>query len=168
MIGVSNHLLSIVFGFHYHSQKVIGSLGWIKLIPSMKCFSHMFVKSILLEKNMAATHLGEWQIQSTWSCLFKSSAKNDDWKPWKASSLRMHGTICIFTYMNGWFFMVNVGKPASPMDPIRLEVGRIFSHVWSLWFESMTPRVMEWPPIFPRQFFSATFFLGFGPIGNSP
>ena len=27
MIGVSNHLLSIVFRFHYHSQKVIGSLG---------------------------------------------------------------------------------------------------------------------------------------------
>ena len=27
MIGVSNHLLSIVFGFHYDSQKVIGSLG---------------------------------------------------------------------------------------------------------------------------------------------
>ena len=26
MIGMSNHLLSIVFGFHYHSQKVIGSL----------------------------------------------------------------------------------------------------------------------------------------------
>ena len=26
MIGVSNHLLSIVFRFHYHSQKVIGSL----------------------------------------------------------------------------------------------------------------------------------------------
>ena len=30
MIGMSNHLLSIVFNvfrFHYHSQKVIGSLG---------------------------------------------------------------------------------------------------------------------------------------------
>ena len=27
MIGVSNHLLSIVFRFHYHSQKVIGCLG---------------------------------------------------------------------------------------------------------------------------------------------
>ena len=27
MIGLSNHLLSIVLGFHYHSQKVIGSLG---------------------------------------------------------------------------------------------------------------------------------------------
>ncbi len=29
MIGVSNHLLSIVFRFHYHSQKVIGSLGYV-------------------------------------------------------------------------------------------------------------------------------------------
>ena len=26
-VGVSNHLLSIVFRFHYHSQKMIGSLG---------------------------------------------------------------------------------------------------------------------------------------------
>ena len=32
MIGVSNHLLSIVFRFHYHSQKVIGSLGNRKYI----------------------------------------------------------------------------------------------------------------------------------------
>ena len=31
MIRVSNHLLSIVFWFHYHSQKVIGSLGSGKL-----------------------------------------------------------------------------------------------------------------------------------------
>ena len=27
MIRVANHLLSIVFRFHYHFQKVIGSLG---------------------------------------------------------------------------------------------------------------------------------------------
>ena len=27
MIGVYNHLLRKVFRFHYHSQKVIGSLG---------------------------------------------------------------------------------------------------------------------------------------------
>ena len=27
MIGVSNHLLRIVFRFHYQSQKVIGCLG---------------------------------------------------------------------------------------------------------------------------------------------
>ena len=32
MIGVSNHLLSIVFRFHYHSQKVIGSLGIVDLL----------------------------------------------------------------------------------------------------------------------------------------
>ena len=29
MIGVYNHILSKVFWFHYHSQKVIGSLGYI-------------------------------------------------------------------------------------------------------------------------------------------
>ena len=29
VIGVSNHLLSIVFRFHYHSQEVIGSLGYM-------------------------------------------------------------------------------------------------------------------------------------------
>ena len=35
MIGVYNHLLSKVFRFHYHSQKVIGSLGLLeKLVPS--------------------------------------------------------------------------------------------------------------------------------------
>lgn len=27
MIGIFNHLVSIVFRFHYHSQDVIGSLG---------------------------------------------------------------------------------------------------------------------------------------------
>ena len=34
MIGLSNHLLSIVFRFHYRSQKVIGSLG-IWLFPKI-------------------------------------------------------------------------------------------------------------------------------------
>ena len=38
MIGVSNHLLSIVFRFHYHSQKVIGSLGDIIMIPFLFVF----------------------------------------------------------------------------------------------------------------------------------
>ena len=31
MIGMYNHLLSKVFRFHYHSEKVIGSLGLINL-----------------------------------------------------------------------------------------------------------------------------------------
>ena len=35
MIGVYNHLLRKVFRFHYHSQKVIGSLG---LEPHDPCF----------------------------------------------------------------------------------------------------------------------------------
>ena len=42
MIGVSNHLLSIVFRFHYHSQKVIGSLGDSILIFA-GCFLVFFV-----------------------------------------------------------------------------------------------------------------------------
>ena len=32
MIGVYNHLLSKVFRFHYHSQKVIGSLGCVHFL----------------------------------------------------------------------------------------------------------------------------------------
>ena len=32
MIGVSNHFLSIVLRFHYHSQKGIGSVGLVKLL----------------------------------------------------------------------------------------------------------------------------------------
>ena len=32
MIGVYNHLLSKVFRFRYHSQKVIGSLGIMNLL----------------------------------------------------------------------------------------------------------------------------------------
>ena len=35
MIGVYNHLLRKVFGFHYHSEKVIGSLGYIKNTTSL-------------------------------------------------------------------------------------------------------------------------------------
>ncbi len=37
MIGVSNHLLSIVFRFHFHSQKVIGSslLCFLISLPSI-------------------------------------------------------------------------------------------------------------------------------------
>ena len=45
MIGVSNHLLSIVFRSHYHSQKVIGSLGFVGEMIQFEyiftvCFKH--------------------------------------------------------------------------------------------------------------------------------
>ncbi len=33
-------------------------------------------------------------------------------------TLGIHGTNGIFAYMNGWFFMVNVGKYTRPMDPM--------------------------------------------------
>ena len=39
MIGVSNHLLTIVFRFHYHSQEVIGSLGYTN---TYTCSKHFF------------------------------------------------------------------------------------------------------------------------------
>ena len=38
MIGVSNHLLTIVFRFHYHSQEVIGSLGYSGKYPAVFAF----------------------------------------------------------------------------------------------------------------------------------
>ena len=38
---------------------------------------------------------------------------------------RIHGT-CIYTYMNGWFFMVNVGEYTSPMDPMGMWFSPIF------------------------------------------
>ena len=42
MIGMSNHLLSIGFRFHYHSQKVIGSPGWWvlhdRILSSSLCY----------------------------------------------------------------------------------------------------------------------------------
>ncbi len=49
MIGVYNHLLSKVFRFHYHSQKVIGSLGHIVIIG-------IFVNQILTPVNMFSFH----------------------------------------------------------------------------------------------------------------
>ena len=44
MIGVYNHLLRKVFRFHYHSQKVIGSLG--KVLPIIPRLS--WVSPVLL------------------------------------------------------------------------------------------------------------------------
>ena len=38
MIGVYNHLLRKVFRFHYHSQKVIGSLGYIAHFVALSLF----------------------------------------------------------------------------------------------------------------------------------
>ena len=42
MIGVHNHLLSKVFRFHYHSQKVIGSLGAHMALVILTCKQLIF------------------------------------------------------------------------------------------------------------------------------
>ena len=44
MIGVYNHLLRKVFRFHYHSQKVIGSLGM-----GYKLYGSCFVPSLWVD-----------------------------------------------------------------------------------------------------------------------
>ena len=57
MIGVYNHLLREVFGFHYHSQKVIGSLGYIFINQSMTYMSktkdtYIYVRMDAYSKDM--------------------------------------------------------------------------------------------------------------------
>ena len=42
---MSNHLLSIVFRFHDHSQKVIGSLGIVKTEWMMHPFGGVFSRA---------------------------------------------------------------------------------------------------------------------------
>ena len=72
MIGMSNHLLSIVFRFHYHCQEVIGSLGYtgnksvqacletyhfgVNFSPGSYRFpTHLIVKSSCCALNMDST-----------------------------------------------------------------------------------------------------------------
>ena len=42
-------------------------------------------------------------------------------------SLRIHGAGIKFAYMNGWLFMVHVGKYASPMDPMGMSTKELGS-----------------------------------------
>ena len=45
MIGVYNHLLRKVFRFHYHSQKVIGSLGIVKILNDPKTHDLLLIRA---------------------------------------------------------------------------------------------------------------------------
>ena len=112
MIKVPNHLLSIVFSFHYHSQKVIGSLGI---------------------DNKSTIHAGTVNIPTFFTGQYLN-CEPTCWLPWAAVAtlpieaftireaftrlfytLRIHGT-GIFTYI----YHKNqpkVGKYTSPMDP---------------------------------------------------
>ena len=48
MIGVSNHLLSIVFRFHCHSKEVIGSLGIYQKRSKNARENYLFCKEDLI------------------------------------------------------------------------------------------------------------------------
>ena len=64
---------------------------------------------------MAIAVLAELRTNRCWSSHKDPvcSKNNGDFQV----SHRIHGT-GIFTYMNGWFFMTNVSKYTSPMDPM--------------------------------------------------
>ena len=53
MIGMSNHFLSIAFRFHYHSQKVIGSLG---------IYIHPWSLTVRPWKMMVGRRLSFWEV----------------------------------------------------------------------------------------------------------
>ena len=56
MIGVYNHLLRKVFRFHYHSQKVIGSLGFSFTSQKMQGIAGLETLTIL------AVQLVLWEV----------------------------------------------------------------------------------------------------------
>ena len=55
MIGVYNHLLSKVFRFQYHSQKVIGSLGYWQVKKNSK---DVFTKLLRLFRGWGFPYIG--------------------------------------------------------------------------------------------------------------
>ena len=63
MIGVSNHLLSKVFRFHYHSQKVIGSLGYYIFKSHFTRNSNWYYTSLRMHHYMDSIHqLLSWAV----------------------------------------------------------------------------------------------------------
>ena len=60
MIRVSNHLLSIVFRFHYHSQKVIGSLGLQNILHYTRIFP-LYARRMVRESQRLSKSLSSFQ-----------------------------------------------------------------------------------------------------------
>ena len=87
--------------------------------------------SLLMARSSSSSDDSSTSSSSSWSCSgeYRVSVEKvwrdlgDFWRFWVPSIAHtIHGTNGIFTYMNGWFFMVNVGKYSSPTDPM----GRVF------------------------------------------
>ena len=72
MIGVYNHLLSKVFRFHYHSQKVIGSLGHIQI------YTYIYTEYEKIMKIYISSHPVQltFQIAPDLSMLQKSDIRH--------------------------------------------------------------------------------------------
>ena len=84
MIGVYNHLLSKVFSFHYHSQKVIGSLGFVKLLRLVEWGPSFIAQLGILKGKDGPTFLPKtedfqrklwWQTPSLLGCPVGSAGK---------------------------------------------------------------------------------------------
>ena len=65
MIGMSNHLLSVVFRFHYHSQKVIGSLGDIRPWYSQGIMDYLHFPEM--------AEMSEWRHGSEYGVFYPST-----------------------------------------------------------------------------------------------
>ena len=99
--------------------------------------------------------------------LHRNPEQNNN-KPRGLKSYRIHGT-GLFTYMNGWFFWLNVGKYTSPMDPMgrwffypfltkqEKSAGRATSPTSKKPSATTCWRCVSWDPNSPRSLF---FFGG--------
>ena len=90
MIGVYNHLLSKVFGFHYHSQKGIGSLAIcsiFSLFPSLQQYSCKicfvwFPKTELFKEGEPVFFLFSGRLTNQRSWFFeKNTLFHPEWLP---------------------------------------------------------------------------------------
>ena len=104
MIGVYNHLLRKVFRFHYHSQKVIGSLGNIFSSPISKArsnfwglsdpsfFFFQFISSSSIFWNPICCKFGNFLKVSVWQLFFLfflPAEKHDLLRKWTCNSLQI-------------------------------------------------------------------------------
>ena len=112
MIGVYNHLLSKVFRFHYHSQKVIGSLGYIYIymvtpqthqyalywyFPMyLQCFVHVLGKSVRASQGYPRSGLGK--SPHVFPGIFQVSPRSPSLPtPRKITSLVRYPSACLST-----------------------------------------------------------------------
>ena len=60
MIGVSNHLLSIIFRFHYHPQKVIGCLGLLITCNLGSHLAFLYIFQMPSSSSPSAVNVSRW------------------------------------------------------------------------------------------------------------